>query len=73
MEKKFIFAYDAEIRIEADSHAEAMDIMAKLSNRDNLISDYSLSTVYSVAKEKEYRVYEQGYDGVDRFIGEENS
>ena len=68
MEKKFIFAYEAEIGIEADSHEEAMDIMAKLSNRDNLISDYYLNVVYSKARSEEYRTFEQGYDGIDEFV-----
>lgn len=70
MEKRFIFTYAAEIGIDADSHAEAMDIMAKIS-RELPIADYYLETVYSKQRDVEYRTFEKGYDGIDTFIKED--
>ena len=70
MDKDFIFEYEIRIGIHADSHAEAMDIMARLS-RNVDASDYTLESVYSKARDEEYRVYETGYEGIDAFIGED--
>lgn len=69
MEKNFIFEYEIRLGIHADNHAEAMDIMARLSRNINA-SDYTLESVYSKARDEEYRVFEIGYDGIDGFIKE---